>query len=190
MSSVLKFSLIVTKGLSLYRIKLASNFASRGSPKGHPKVLPSTLFNPTAFRSIEPTMSICGFAHANTSLNNRLIRTICCIYPKTINSSTPRSDQDRISPYNINTMSRRRVIRIKENISWASISWSNTKLSGNLGGLAKKRGKKQGLVLTVKRSYWNSMEVQLNCCLKLSLIQSLLYSDVTTSYKHDFIQNW
>ena len=28
--------------------------------------------------------------------NNRLIRTICCIYPKTINSSTPRSDQDRI----------------------------------------------------------------------------------------------
>ena len=123
--------------------------------------------------------------------NNRLIRTICCIYPKTINSSTPRSDQDRISPYNINTMSRRRVIRIKEkkNISWASISGSNTKLSRNLGGLAKKRAKKQGLVLTGKRSSWNSMEVQLNCCLKLSLIQSLLYSDVTTSYKHDFIQN-
>ena len=32
-------------------------------------------------------------------------------------SSTPMSDQDRISPYNINTISNRQVMRIKKNIS-------------------------------------------------------------------------
>ena len=31
---------------------------------------------------------------------------------------TPMSDQDRISPYNINTISSRQVMRIKKNISW------------------------------------------------------------------------
>ena len=30
---------------------------------------------------------------------------------------TPRSDQDRISPYNINTISSRQVMRIKKNIN-------------------------------------------------------------------------
>ena len=46
-----------------------------------------------------------------------------------INPLTLRSDQDRISPYNINSMSRRQVIRIKRNISQAINSWSNTKIS-------------------------------------------------------------
>ena len=34
-----------------------------------------------------------------------------------INPLTPMSDQDRISPYNINTISRRQVMRIKKNIN-------------------------------------------------------------------------
>ena len=34
-----------------------------------------------------------------------------------INPLTPMSDQDRISPYNINTTSNRQVMRIKKNIS-------------------------------------------------------------------------
>ena len=34
-----------------------------------------------------------------------------------LNSSTPVSDQDRISPYNIDTISSRQVTRIKKNIS-------------------------------------------------------------------------
>ena len=46
-----------------------------------------------------------------------------------INPLALRSDQDRISPYNINSMSRRQVIRINRNISQAINSWSNTKIS-------------------------------------------------------------
>ena len=34
------------------------------------------------------------------------------------NPLTPMSDQDRISPYNINTISSRQVTRIKRNINW------------------------------------------------------------------------
>ena len=36
---------------------------------------------------------------------------------KHINPLTPMSDQNRISPYNINTISSRKVTRIKKNIS-------------------------------------------------------------------------
>ena len=39
------------------------------------------------------------------------------------------SDQDKISPYNIDTISSRQVMRIKKNISQGIISWSNTKFS-------------------------------------------------------------
>ena len=39
------------------------------------------------------------------------------------------SDQDRISPYNINTILSRLVMRIEENINLGIISWSNTKFS-------------------------------------------------------------
>ena len=40
---------------------------------------------------------------------------------------TPISDRDRISPYNINTISSRQVMRIKKNINKGIISWSNIK---------------------------------------------------------------
>ena len=39
------------------------------------------------------------------------------------------SDQDRISPNDINTMSSRLVMRIEKNINLGIISWSNTKFS-------------------------------------------------------------
>ena len=39
------------------------------------------------------------------------------------------SDQDRISPYNINTISTTQVMRIKKNINEGIISWSNTEFS-------------------------------------------------------------
>ena len=39
-----------------------------------------------------------------------------------INPLTPMSDQDRISPYNINTISSRQVMRIKKSISEGIIS--------------------------------------------------------------------
>ena len=45
------------------------------------------------------------------------------------NPLTPISDQDRISPCDINTTSRRQVMRIKKNISERIISWSNIKFS-------------------------------------------------------------
>ena len=45
------------------------------------------------------------------------------------NPLTPMSDQDRISPYNINTISTRLVMRIEKNINLVIISWSNIKFS-------------------------------------------------------------
>ena len=39
------------------------------------------------------------------------------------------SDQDRISPYNVITISSRQVMRIKKNIDKGIISWSKTKFS-------------------------------------------------------------
>ena len=36
---------------------------------------------------------------------------------RNLNPLTPISDQDRISPYNINTISSRKVLRIKKNIN-------------------------------------------------------------------------
>ena len=42
-----------------------------------------------------------------TNLRNALI----------VNPLTPISDQDRISPYNINTISGRQVMRIKKNVN-------------------------------------------------------------------------
>ena len=39
-----------------------------------------------------------------------------------VNPFTPRSDQDRISPYNITTISSRQVMRIEKNISYGIIS--------------------------------------------------------------------
>ena len=39
-----------------------------------------------------------------------------------LNPFTPTSDQDRISPYNINTISSRQVMRIEKNINHGIIS--------------------------------------------------------------------
>ena len=39
------------------------------------------------------------------------------------------SDQDKISPHNIDTISSRQVMGIKKNINQGIISWSNTKFS-------------------------------------------------------------
>ena len=39
-----------------------------------------------------------------------------------INPFTPTSDQDRISPYNINTISSREVMRIEKNVNHGIIS--------------------------------------------------------------------
>ena len=48
---------------------------------------------------------------------------------KLFNPLTPISDQDRLSPYNMNTISTRKVMRIKKNINLGIISGSNTKFS-------------------------------------------------------------
>ena len=47
----------------------------------------------------------------------------------TFNPLTPRSDQDRISPYNIITVLTRQVMKIKKYIKLGIISWSNSKFS-------------------------------------------------------------
>ena len=39
-----------------------------------------------------------------------------------VNPFTPTNDQDRISPYNINTISSRQVMRIEKNINYGIIS--------------------------------------------------------------------
>ena len=50
-------------------------------------------------------------------------RTKTCNHElKCLNPITPMSDQDRISPYNINTISSRQVMRIKKNINKGIIS--------------------------------------------------------------------
>ena len=45
------------------------------------------------------------------------------------NPLTPVSDQDRISPYIINTIAIRQVMRIKRNSNKGIISWSSNKFS-------------------------------------------------------------
>ena len=46
-----------------------------------------------------------------------------------LNPLTPMSDQDRISPYYIYTISCRQVMRIKKNIYYWLTNWSDTKFS-------------------------------------------------------------
>ena len=46
-------------------------------------------------------------------LQKVLVSQDCCFNP-----STPMSDQDRISPYNINTISSRQAMRIKKILIW------------------------------------------------------------------------
>ena len=51
------------------------------------------------------------------------------IKQNTINPFTPTSDRERISPYNINTISSKQEMRKEKNINYGMISWSNTKFS-------------------------------------------------------------
>ena len=51
-----------------------------------------------------------------------LKRTNCNREGSQLNPSTPMSDQDRISLYNINTKSRRQVMRTKKSINKGVIS--------------------------------------------------------------------
>ena len=46
-----------------------------------------------------------------------------------LNPLTTISDQDRISSYNIDTVSTKQVMRKKENIDLEILSWSHTKFS-------------------------------------------------------------
>ena len=45
------------------------------------------------------------------------------------NPLTPMSDQDRISPYSINTISIRQVMRTRKNLSLRIFWWYSTKFS-------------------------------------------------------------
>ena len=54
-----------------------------------------------------------------------VVSTFRCIYGLeqiSLNPFTPTSDRDRISPYHINTISSRQVMRIEKNINHGIIS--------------------------------------------------------------------
>ena len=72
-----------------------------------------------------------------------IITIISKVLRSQVNPLTPMSDEDRISPYNINTISSRQVVRIKKYINLGIISRSNTKFS--------ELTSKQIVWLTVKR---------------------------------------
>ena len=61
------------------------------------------------------------------SLNTAL--TVLSHIFQPFNPLTPMTDQDRISRYNINTISTTWVMRMKKNINSGIISWSNAKFS-------------------------------------------------------------
>ena len=54
---------------------------------------------------------------------------LCNILMIPLHPLTPMSDQNRISPYSINPISSRQVVRIKKYINLGIISWFNTKFS-------------------------------------------------------------
>ena len=54
---------------------------------------------------------------------------ILSVLRKVFHLLTPKSDQDRISHNNINTIPSRQVLRIKKNIHQGIINWSNTKFA-------------------------------------------------------------
>ena len=55
--------------------------------------------------------------------------TIVKVTKQLINPLTPMADQERISPYNVNTISTRYEMRIKKTINLGIIRWLNTKFS-------------------------------------------------------------
>ena len=98
-------------------------FKLKGKFFFHPKSLPP---NDTVTRSYYTTSFKCSkdknvlqFCHQYNQCNCKSI----------FNPLTLTSDQDGISPYNINTISSRQVTRIKKAINWRIVSWSNAKFS-------------------------------------------------------------
>ena len=57
-----------------------------------------------------------------------IITIISKVLRSQVNPLTPMSDEDRISPNRINTISSRQVVRIKKYINLGIISRSNTKI--------------------------------------------------------------
>ena len=61
------------------------------------------------------------FSVSHYSLINNLTMSKFLMPFKVLNPFTATSDQDRISPYNINTISSRQVMRIEKNINYGII---------------------------------------------------------------------
>ena len=70
-------------------------------------------------------------ADSNLQLFSKISQQLVRVYMASlgINPLTPLSDQDRISPYYIYTISHRQVMRIKKNINYGITNWFNTKFS-------------------------------------------------------------
>ena len=65
--------------------------------------------------------------HSNVELNPPT--GVNGIPVRILNPWTPMSDQDRISPCSINTISTRSVMRMKKNFNLGIISWFDAKFS-------------------------------------------------------------
>ena len=67
------------------------------------------------------------------------------------------SDQDKISPYHIKTISSRQVMRIKKNIKKGIVCWSNTKFSKLTSQelYDRQQGEITNEILGVKQLKWN-----------------------------------
>ena len=86
--------------------------------------------NSTNYETNECHPETCKFCENYSFLRLEILRLAETNLPAwSFNPLTPMSDQDRISPYNINTISGRQVMRKKKNINQRIISWSNTKFS-------------------------------------------------------------
>ena len=89
------------------------------------------------------------------------------------------SEQDRVSPYNIITVSTRQVMRMKKNINLGIISWSDIKFfdltlwefyGWHLGEWQIWSGSQR--VKSIKEPYSRQKEIQLNFLLKLLDLKS------------------
>ena len=91
--------------------------------------------NIETLRKTKLTLSLGGWHYVHIFYGLQCPVHAVCIYDLTstkstyVNLLTPINDQNRISLYNINTISTRWVMRIKKNINLGMISWSNTKFS-------------------------------------------------------------
>ena len=72
-------------------------------------------------------------SHPSVSFNGFFVQSPTCtewsVNLEPLNTLTPMSEHDRISLYNINTISTRQVTRIKKNVNLGIIRRSNAKFS-------------------------------------------------------------